>query len=96
LPAASSGPEFPSGFNGCVRTADSAAKLPRTTVIHPAFKLIFIAVVAITVFAGIGEILMALSWAIPTPNQQTAFQAADFAWKAGIGAIFGLLGGKQA
>jgi hypothetical protein len=39
---------------------------------------------------------MAGFWTTPTPNQQSAFEAIGFAWKAGIGAIFGLLGGKVA
>lgn len=63
--------------------------------VHPAFKMTFIAVLALTVVAGLAEVIMAAAWGTPTANQQTAFQAADFAWKAGVGAIFGLLGGKQ-
>jgi hypothetical protein len=62
--------------------------------ISPGFKLIFITVVTITVLSGVGQIVLAGIWLSPTPDQQSAFEALDFAWKAGIGAIFGLLGGK--
>jgi hypothetical protein len=58
------------------------------------FKLVFLTVVGITVLAGVAEIVMAAVWTNPTPDQQSTFEAAGFGWKAGIGAIFGLLGGK--
>jgi len=51
-------------------------------------------VAAITVLAGAAHIVLAVSLPTPTPNQQTAFDAMGFAWQAGIGAMFGLLGGK--
>jgi len=69
---------------------------PLTTpaTLHPAFKLVFWTVVAIVVIAGVAQFAMADRWAAPTPIQQSTFEAAGFAWKAGIGAILGLLGGK--
>jgi hypothetical protein len=71
--------------------------VPRSPIVlKPAFKLIFLTVVGITLLAGVAEIVMAGFWTTPTPNQQSAFEAIGFAWKAGIGAIFGLLGGKVA
>ncbi len=63
--------------------------------VSPTFKLVFLTVVTITVLVGVAEIVLAAVWTTPTPNEQTAFEAMDFAWKAGIGAILGLLGGKQ-
>jgi hypothetical protein len=63
-------------------------------VVPPVFKMAFLTVVAITVLAGVTEIILAGRWTEPTANQQSAFEAMGFAWKAGIGAIFGLLGGK--
>jgi hypothetical protein len=63
-------------------------------VVPPVFKMAFLTVVAITVLAGATEIILAGRWTEPTANQQSAFEAMGFAWKAGIGAIFGLLGGK--
>jgi hypothetical protein len=65
------------------------------TVLDPTFKMVFICVVTITVVSGIAVVWLADHWQSPTQNQQNAFAAADFAWKAGIGAIFGLLGGKK-
>ncbi len=63
--------------------------------IQPTFKLVFLTVLGLTVVAFIAQIAMAATWNKPTPNQQAVFEASAFAWKAGIGAIFGLLGGKQ-
>jgi hypothetical protein len=60
------------------------------------FRLVFITVTIITVACGICSMVLAAIWTLPTPNQQSAFEAMGFAWKAGIGAIFGLLGGKAA
>jgi hypothetical protein len=72
---------------------------PKTPVagqitLNPAFKLVFLSILAITILSGIGEIALAIQWPTPTANQQSAFDAVGFAWKAGVGAIFGLLGGK--
>ena len=65
------------------------------TRIEPTFKLVFLTVVAITVLSFLAEVAMAQSWLPPSTDQHSVIEAADFAWKAGIGAIFGLLGGKQ-
>jgi hypothetical protein len=63
---------------------------------YPLFKLVFSTVVGITILSGGAEIMMAAFWTNPTADQQSAFEAIGFAWKAGIGAIFGLLSGKIA
>jgi hypothetical protein len=69
--------------------------LPTKTVpVSPTFKLVFLTIVGITLFAATGEVALAAMWLHPTLNQQSAFEALNFTWKAGIGAIFGLLGGK--
>lgn len=65
-------------------------------LLKPGFKWALIMVVGITVLSGILVIALAGIWPAPTPNQQSAFEAFGFAWKAGIGAIFGLVGGKVA
>jgi hypothetical protein len=67
---------------------------PPPSPLGPAFKWTFIVVVLLTVLSGIATIVLASIWIHPTPNQQTTFDSFAFAWKVGIGAIFGLLGGK--
>jgi hypothetical protein len=54
-------------------------------------KLVFKAVLIVTIGSGLGDALIAYIWTDPTHNQQEIFDAFNFAWKAGIGAIFGLL-----
>jgi hypothetical protein len=62
--------------------------------VSPQFKLVFVSVLAITVAAGVLQIVLAAYWTAPTPNQQAAYEAMSFAWKIGFGTIIGLLGGK--
>jgi hypothetical protein len=72
------------------------ATIPGHTIarVSPTFKLVFLSVLGITIAAGILQIALATVWSTPTANQQSTFEAMGFAWKVGIGAIFGLLGGK--
>jgi hypothetical protein len=58
------------------------------------FKMVFVAVFVITLGGGIAQIMMASAWTVTTANEQSVFEGMGFAWKSGIGAIFGLLGGK--
>jgi hypothetical protein len=58
-------------------------------------KLAFVAVLTITLLAGLAQVMMASCWTVPTPIQTSVFEAMGFAWKAGIGVIFGL-GGRAA
>lgn len=60
------------------------------------FKLVFLSVLFLTVACGAAQVVMASIWSDPSDNQQDAFEAMGFAWKAGLGSIFGLLGGKVA
>lgn len=62
----------------------------------PTYKLVLITVIAITAVCGIADIILASMWPDPTQLQQQAFAAVDVGWKGGLGAILGLLGGKQA
>jgi hypothetical protein len=66
----------------------------RTVVLQANFKLVFLSVLVITVAAIAAAILLAGVWPSPTANQQAVFEGVGFTWKAGVGAIFGLLGGK--
>ena len=64
------------------------------------FKWTFIGVLGLTAFSIIGLVLLAFfgdasSAADQIPiAQQKLSSACDFGWKAGMGAILGLLGGK--
>ena len=55
---------------------------------------IFYGVLLITIGAGVGQVLLAGLWVHPTSVQLSVIESLGFAWKAGIGAIFGLLGGE--
>jgi hypothetical protein len=59
------------------------------------FNLVFGAVLALTVLSGLVAVWIACYWNDPTHNQQEIFEALDFTWKAGVGAIFTLLGGPK-
>ncbi len=64
------------------------------------FKMIFIAVLAITVLCliGIGTLAMFGSQATESSDisiaQKNFYLACSFGWQSGVGALFGLLGGK--
>jgi hypothetical protein len=80
-------------------TRDAAydpTKIAGSIVVSSAFTKIFAAVVAITLLGFIAEIIMAILWSDPlTTLQERVSSSADWAFKAGFGAILGLLGGKQ-
>lgn len=63
-------------------------------IVAPTFKLVFLVVVSLTIVSGLLQVLLAQLWIETTENQQQVFEGLGFAWKAGIGAIFGLVGGK--
>lgn len=63
--------------------------------IPPSFKLVFWSVLILTVGSAIGALSIAFFAEEPLQtNQQTMFETLDTVWKMGIGAIFGLIGGK--
>jgi hypothetical protein len=84
-----------SGRTGAAKGV-AAPKQTRTETISSKFKLVFLSVLAITVLTVAGQFAIATQWDNPPPNLQATFEALGFAWKAGTGAIFGLLGGKVA
>jgi hypothetical protein len=66
---------------------------PSATV-PPAFKMIVLIVVALTVLSGGCYLMLALMLADPTDLQKAAFETMGTSWKIGFGAIVGLIGGK--
>jgi hypothetical protein len=68
----------------------------REIVVSPVFKLVFLTVVFLTVGSGIAATVMAFAGDGSHPNEQAVFESMNTAWKLGLGAIFGLLGGKAA
>jgi hypothetical protein len=53
--------------------------------------LVFLAALVMTIGSALAGTLIARFWPDPTHNQQEIFDAFEFAWKAGVVAIFGLL-----
>ena len=83
-------------FLGVSEGGSGVSRTPsKREVLSHNYKLLILVTAAITVASGLAEIILAAVWSNPTANQQTAFAAMDFAWKAGIGALFGLLSGKS-
>jgi hypothetical protein len=64
--------------------------------ISPHFKLIFITCVCITLLCLMGIFYLTISVGVNTPGvmQTNFYTACNFGWQAGLGAIFGLIGGK--
>jgi len=76
---------------------DVASKFHRPEIVTtPIFKIALNAVIALTMACPVAEILMATFWADPTAMQQATYNTMDFGWKAGFGALVGLVGGKNA
>ena len=77
--------------------ADDDAAAVALIAVPPLFKLVFLTVLGISILSGLGAAGIAFAADDTlTTNQQTVFEAANTAWKMGVGAIFGLLGGKAA
>ena len=90
----------PGEVSGPIATTDMSRAQPpeppeKETVVRSHFKMIFISVLVLTILGFGAEILLNVLWANPTSGQSTAIAAADGMFKAGFGAIVGLLGGKQ-
>jgi hypothetical protein len=58
------------------------------------FRMIFFTVLSLTILFLIIDVVLTLYWTAPTAHQQTLLDGMGDLWKAGAGAILGLLGGK--
>jgi hypothetical protein len=63
-------------------------------VVPATFKLVFLTVVGITIAAAVVQIVFAVALEHPTHETDSIFETMGFAWKSGLGVIFGLMGGK--
>jgi hypothetical protein len=59
------------------------------------YRLTLISVIIITGLTLLAYIFMAIYWINPTDIQKSAFEGMSTAWKMGLGALVGLLSGKQ-
>ena len=59
------------------------------------FKLVFFTILGIIIVALILQILLVQGWTCPDSNRQNIIDSLGFTWKAGIFAIFGLIGGRN-
>ena len=57
--------------------------------------MVFVAVFAITTFAGIAIFTAAYLWADPTETQRRAIDAMDYAWKGGLAVMFSMIGARS-
>src|SRR6266576_2198699 len=58
------------------------------------FRLVFLSTLALTVLAGGIQIWLAHVWLSPTPLQVSIIEGMGFTWKAGVGALLGILSVK--
>jgi hypothetical protein len=80
-----------------VRTTDAAPKIkPKTTLVPVdlTFKQIVLTILVVSVAALVADWIAAAYWTIPTPNQQRVFDGLEWIYKAGFGAVTGLIGGQ--
>jgi hypothetical protein len=89
----------PSGTPGGHLLGMAAKEKPQTikqTAISSQFKLIFLSVLGLTVVLLVADVLLAHFWTQPTTSQLNVISTVDTVFKACIGAIIGLFGGKLA
>jgi hypothetical protein len=68
---------------------------PKEIILDQRFKLVFLTITALTVGAALLNLGMIVFLPSPTPSQVDFMQHLTTAWVGGLGAIFGLLGGKS-
>lgn len=80
-----------------VRTTDAAPKVkPKTTLVPVDLRLKqwVLTILVVSVAALVADSIAAAYWTIPTPNQQRIFDGLEWIYKAGFGAVFGLISGQ--
>jgi hypothetical protein len=80
---------------GAAPKASGSGK-PALVPVDSSFKLILFIVLGVSILAIIAAAVAAQFWTTPTPNQQRVFEALEWAYKLGIGAIIGLISGQAA
>lgn len=65
-------------------------------VVTSHFKMIFRAIVFLTVLMFVSYIWIAIHYAQPTDQMKTVLETLSSGWKTGSGVIFGLVAGKRA
>jgi hypothetical protein len=63
--------------------------------VDPKFKMIFLAICGFTVLSFVVDVIFTWLWTTPTVPQEAFLDHVGQAWAGGIGAICGLLGGKN-
>lgn len=76
-------------FGEMLEMSTAGAKVMKNSV----FQEIFVTVVSLTLLSG-GVSLYLASQEQLSPQQSRVFEMASATWQTGIGAVFGLLGGK--
>jgi hypothetical protein len=64
--------------------------------VTPLFRLIFITVLVLTVAFAAAHFVLVMTMPEPSAQAVALMGAASDAWQGGLGAIFGLMGGKAA
>jgi hypothetical protein len=83
----------PASRAAATRTQPSRSLSTQITL-SPHFKIVFLSIFALTIASGIGQVILAIFFSAMSADLHSVFEGLGFAWKSGIGAIFGLLGGK--
>jgi hypothetical protein len=70
------------------------ARKPQAAVLTPAFKLVFISVLVLTVLSIVVSVILALIHPGNEKAGQQVLEASLTTWKLGFGGLVGLIGGK--
>lgn len=77
-----------------VATAQKQSTPVKETVVASHFNLIFLSAQCLTVGLLLLDVVLVILLHSPDANEQTVITGVDSTWKAGAGAILGLVGGK--